>query len=329
MPRHDRDRTSLAVEHDPVLGQIQFERSPRPPRPVEHREGAVQRVETLRRERQHRVGRAITGRLNRFVGQPRRRAHQRPLEAMSPLTPGGVDPQMRCDAGAVLARFQGAQIVRERLWQHRHDPVGEVDRIAAMHRFAVEGAARPDVMADIGDRDDDMPAAAVFRIGIRFGPDGIIEIARILAVDRDQGEIAQIGAARQIDRLRGRRFGEGLARKLARDVEGGDREPADRSRRIGRPQPLDDARPLAAEAARRQLLGDDQLAIRQPHRVVAEHPVLALVAAVGRDHFAAVAGTTEHADDAALRCVQPAHRLGFGLAGLAADQPRQRTGALR
>ena len=62
---------------------------------------------------------------------------------------------------------------------------------------------------------------------------------------------------------------------------------------------------------------------------MAEHPVLTLVAAVGRDHLAAVPAAAEHADDAALRRVEPAHRLGLGLARLAADQARQHAGAFR
>ena len=50
--RHDRDRPPLAVEHDPVLGQVELQRAARPPGPVERGEGAVQRGQPLGRERQ-------------------------------------------------------------------------------------------------------------------------------------------------------------------------------------------------------------------------------------------------------------------------------------
>ena len=111
------------------------------------------------------------------------------------LRPCDIDPQMRRDAGAVLARPQRAQIVRQRLGQHRHDAVGEIDRVAAPRRLAVERAAGRDIGRDIGDRDDDVPAARVGRVRIGLGPDRVVEIARVLAVDRDQREVAQIGAA--------------------------------------------------------------------------------------------------------------------------------------
>ena len=79
-----------------------------------------------------------------------------------------------------------------------------------MRRLAVERAAGPHIMRHIGDRDDDMPAAAVLRVVIRLGPHRIVEIARILAVDRDQREVAQIGAAAELNGLGAGRFGQRL-----------------------------------------------------------------------------------------------------------------------
>ena len=88
-----------------------------------------------------------------------------------------------------------------------------------MRRLAVERAAGPHIMRNIGDRDDDMPAAAVLRVVVRLGPHRIVEIARILAVDRDQCEVAQIGAVPKLNGLGAGGFGQGLVRKLGRDLK--------------------------------------------------------------------------------------------------------------
>jgi hypothetical protein len=60
-----------------------------------------------------------------------------------------------------------------------------------------------------------------------------------------------------------------------------------------------------------------------------EYLVLALVAAIRRDHLAAIAGSAKYADDAVLGRVEAAHRLGLGLAGFTADQAGQYAGAFR
>ena len=261
-------------------------------------------------------------RLHRIIGQPRRRAHDRPLEAVSPLLPGGIDPQLRGQAGPVGARHQRAQIVGQRLGQHRHDAVGEIDRVAAARRLAVERAAGGDVGADIGNGDDDVPAAGIGRIRIGLGPHRVVEIAGVAVVDRDQRELAQIGAAGRISEPRGGRLGQRGGRELARNVECGDHHRADRAGRIGRAEAFDDAGALA-EAARRQRLGDHQLVIAKPGRIVAEDAVLALIAAIGRDDYPAVACPAEYADDAARRFVEAADDFGLDLARIAADQPCQ------
>ncbi len=55
---------------------------------------------------------------------------------------------------------------------------------------------------------------------------------------------------------------------------------------------------------------------------MAEHPVLAAVAPVGRDHLAAVAAAPEDADDALGGAVEPAQDLGLDFARFAPDQAR-------
>jgi len=45
---------------------------------------------------------------------------------------------MTYQRGPVDALFQGTDVGRQRFWQHRYDPVGEVDAVAALIGFAVE-----------------------------------------------------------------------------------------------------------------------------------------------------------------------------------------------
>ena len=106
MPRHDRDRPPRFIEHHAVLGQIQLQRTPRAPRPVERGESAVECIEAFARDRHQRARRVIVRRLHRLVGQPRPRTHQCPLETMPLFTTGRIDPQMRGDTGAVFVRSQ-------------------------------------------------------------------------------------------------------------------------------------------------------------------------------------------------------------------------------
>src|SRR3546814_5990838 len=67
-------------------------------------------------------------------------------------------------------------------------------------RLAVERAVGPDIEADIGDRDDRAPAALVLGILVGHGPDGVVMVARIDGVDRDDRQIAQILASVRGDR---------------------------------------------------------------------------------------------------------------------------------
>src|SRR3546814_7892731 len=54
---------------------------------------------------------------------------------------------------------------------------------------------RSHVVGDVGDGHQQVPAAGILRIVVGLGEDGIVEIARIGAVDGDQRQVAQILAA--------------------------------------------------------------------------------------------------------------------------------------
>src|SRR6185312_15893431 len=160
---------------------------------LERGEDAVERTQhACDEKRGGRVGPAFDRVLHLFIGEPLGRAHQPAPEAMAAQPALAIDPQIDREAGAIDAGLQGAELVRERLREHRHDAVGEIDRVAALFGSAVERILGPDIPGDIGDGDDRMPGAVL--LGIGLGPNRIVEIARIGAVDRHQWDRAQIGA---------------------------------------------------------------------------------------------------------------------------------------
>ena len=145
--------------------------------------------------------------LRLFVCQPRGGTHDAAPEAMPGLPPRAIKVHFNEKAAAIFARAQAAPAIGKRLRQHGHDAIGEIDRIAARPGFAVQMAVRADIMRDISDGDRHFPAGA-----IGFGMHGIIEIARVIAINRHQGQVAQINAPACCNALR--RFG--LADRLGR-----------------------------------------------------------------------------------------------------------------
>ena len=104
-----------------------------------------------------------------LVGELRRRAHHDAMEAVAELAAVGGEDHADGERRAVLAFAQRAEVVRDALGQHRHDAVGEIDRVAALQRLAVERRARPHIPGDIGDGDGDDEAARVGRVRIGLG----------------------------------------------------------------------------------------------------------------------------------------------------------------
>ena len=104
--------------------------------------------------------------------------------------PFGIDPHLGHQHRPVLLRHQRAPVVGERLGQHGHDPVGEIDRGAAAVGGAVERLVGPHVPGDVGDGDQQAPAAGMVRVGL--GEHRVVEVARVLAVDGDQRRVAQV-----------------------------------------------------------------------------------------------------------------------------------------
>ena len=83
-------------------------------------------------------------RLRLLVGELGGRAHHDAVEACAALAPVGAEDHAHGERRPVFARAQRAEVVGDALGQHRHDAVGEIDRIAALERLAVERRAGPD-----------------------------------------------------------------------------------------------------------------------------------------------------------------------------------------
>src|SRR5688572_20480358 len=96
------DASVLAHDYTP-LRQVELERAAPPPG---GRQGLICAVERSDHAFQQRTGelvrRAVARRLDLLVSEPRRRAHEAAHEAVAPLAPLSVDPEMDGHAGAVL-----------------------------------------------------------------------------------------------------------------------------------------------------------------------------------------------------------------------------------
>ncbi len=147
-------------------------------------------------------------------------------------------------ASAARSSFgaQRAQIVGDALGQHRHHAVGEIDRIAAHERLAVERRAGRDVMSDVGDGDGDDEAACVAGAVVRRGMHRVVMILGVGRIDGDERQAAPILAAGELRRLCAVRLTQRVGAEHLRDRMGVDRDQADRALALERAEPLDDAR---------------------------------------------------------------------------------------
>jgi hypothetical protein len=135
--------------HAPVLGQldaplrqVEVEGLARLPRAAERAIGGVERRDDVPDERFGPVRRrAVLRGLNLGIFQRGARPHQAAHEAMIAQRPVLADDHAHGEAGARHTLVQAAQIARQRVGQHRHDPVGEIGGIAALLRLPVQRAA--------------------------------------------------------------------------------------------------------------------------------------------------------------------------------------------
>ena len=154
-------------------------------------------------------------------------------------------------------------------------------------------------MRDIGDGDEEFVP-----IPIRLGIHRVVEVACISAVDGNQGDVAQIGAAAERGGAGGVGVRDGGGGKLGRDVVGVDANQGDRSRIPHRAEALDDAGRFQPVTGMRQGGGKDDFAIfRAVFFLARDHP-FGLCTAVRGDHAGGRCSGAKHADDAARRVRQ-------------------------
>ena len=155
-----RSHLAVGVEHDLALGQIEIERLAPVAGGGERRVGGPQR---LQRALQQRRGTSRSAGRRWRPAPPRRTAWRpsasgRARSVWPRLLPCLSNTMRATRHGPHLALAQRAQVVGDALGQHRHDAVGEVDRVAADARLAIEAAAGADVVGDVGDGDVHDPA---------------------------------------------------------------------------------------------------------------------------------------------------------------------------
>ncbi len=247
---------------------------------------------------------------------------------MAAQTAFRVEPQMGRKARPVVAGNQRTPAVGDVLRQHRHDPVREVDRVAALEGGPIERTTGPHVPGDVGNRDEQVPAAGVGRIGVSVGPDRVIEIAGVLAVDRHQRDVAQILPVAERRRSGGRGLRERGVGKAHRDVVVVNGNQADRPRSPRRSAALDDFR--AAQPQRPALihLGPDELARLGAKRINGRDLHLLATSAIDRKQAPASANQAVDSERAHRPAVQLTNNSGLVAAVGRLAEPRERPVAL-
>jgi hypothetical protein len=157
------------------------------------------------------------------VGQPRMRPHHRRGRTGRRRSPRRCRHEHVADhAQALDLGIERTQAVGQLLRQHRDHAAREVHRGRALVGVVVQRLARLDVVADVGDRHQQaptlegrLPTAALERLAV----DGIVEVARVLAVDGDQRHVRQVDPPTAVDRAQALGQRGGLRQtSLARSV---------------------------------------------------------------------------------------------------------------
>ncbi len=220
---------AVRLEQDLSLGQVEVERIALVAGALHRVIGGVKRFEDRIEQGTRGVVRLAVDRgLRLRVIEFCRRAHQHAVKCVRLLAAVGRDHEPHRQRAARFARHQRAQIVGDALGQHRHHAVGEVDRVAADQRVAIERGVGAHIEGDVGDRDMDDEAALVVGIGVGFRMHRVVVILGVGRIDRDQRHATPVLAAFQRGGLGRLGFGHRVARKRLRDVVSVDRDLADR-----------------------------------------------------------------------------------------------------
>ena len=216
---------------------------------------------------------------------------------------------------AVDAGVEAADAVAEFLRQHRDDAVDEVDTRAALACLAVERLILTHIPADIGDIDAEEEGTV--RIAAR--KDAVIEVLRILTIDRDNRQVAAVAAASVLLRRRLLLHVIGcllhvLGERLREVVLAHDRKNVD-ARVADLAEHLDDLALRIATAVRPLRDLDDDLAarLRAVECFLWHEDILAELRVVRR-HEAERLAALERADDLLVRALEDADDLALARA---------------
>ena len=312
---HDAGHLPRGAEHELGLREVEVER-PALVAPLAHELGQL--VHVLQHADERAVAPALRGvavddGLDLRIGEAGRAADHAVVELGLPHLALGVQLQDRALGQAVLALDQAADVAGERVRQHRHDPVREVDRRAADVGFLIEQRPRPHVMRHVRDVHREAP------VPVRQALDrhGVVVVARGLGIDGDGRPRAEVGPAPDLGLpdlprhalgfrfdLRREGVGELVLGHDDLEVHAGILEPAEHLQHApgraprGGGRPRDLGRDHLARPGPLVVAGSDRQLVEDPlverHHVASEAPVFFVAA---DDPLQA---PLQHADDAAL-----------------------------
>ncbi len=181
------------VELDQRFGQVEIDRAAAHALAVQDQRQFLHQLEALhqRAVAVAQPGVAFEQQVDVGIGHPLRAADDAGGELLRDDVALVVDLEQRGEHQAVGLRDERAEVGGELVGQHGDGAVREVDAGAAQARFEIDGRAGADVVADVGDVD----VERVVAVGEPVHPDGVVEIARGLAVDGDDGQVAEVAAA--------------------------------------------------------------------------------------------------------------------------------------
>ena len=249
--RDDALDAAVVVADDLRLGGLEIDRAA-PLARLQQRTVDVVQVQQVRHQlgplRRLGAARVAQHRGHLVVGEPRVRIDHGGVELVGALLAIRADQHVAHHRQAVLLRIERAQAVGELFRQHRDDPAREIDRRRALVGVGVERLARLHVVTHVGDRHDQSPAAdgvlaAAGLVGLAI--DGVVEVARVLAVDGDERHVGEVDAALHVDgaHVVGQlgRLGQRLRREPVRHLVFADRDLDLHARIVDLAQHLGDA----------------------------------------------------------------------------------------
>ena len=151
------------------------------------------------------------------IGKARVAVHHGRVELVGVHLALGGDEHVADHAQALDFGVQGTKPVAELLGQHGDHAARKVHAGGAVVGIDVDGAAGLHVVAHVGNGHQQAPALAAAHLG-GLAIHGIVEVARILAVDGDQGHVGQVHTELLV--LRAHLVGQclGLGQALGREL---------------------------------------------------------------------------------------------------------------